>query len=591
MQRDLNELAARPFDILIVGAGAFGAAAAWDAALRGLKVALIDRRDFGSGASAECFKMVHGGIRYLQHADIRRLRFSCAQRSALLKIAPHLVNPLPIVVPTYGHGRQGKPFLAAGMFAYDLLTAGKNSGIRDPSRRIAGTELLSRNQLLDLFPELEQRALTGGAVFQDGQMYNAARLVLAFVKSAVSSGAVAANYVEALNFIWEGRRVCGVRARDCVGTAEFDIRATLVLNAAGPWAEYLLHDPEHFAPQPRGHFSRDACFLVNRKPRSKYALAVPGWAKDSDALVSRAARHLFAVPWRDCTLIGVWHRLFPERPDTARVEESELAAWIEEMNASYPALRLRRDDVIYANCGLVPFGDGGAEAGELTFGKESRFLDHRLQGIDGLVTLIGIRYTTARGDAAKALDLLLEQWPGTLRPAPTAEIPLAGGDIADFQALQASARRAVPQAVSARTLNSWLRNYGTEYRDLAELAGSPALAQRLGESDTLQADVTYSVREEMAVRLADVILRRTELGSGSHPGRAAIAAAARGMQQLLGWSDAQREEEIADTERELSHHRASEPDKPSAEEPRPQPPRAEERQLLSSVPVSVVESP
>jgi len=566
MQRDLNELAARPFDILIVGAGAFGAAAAWDATLRGLRVALIDQRDFGSGASAECFKMVHGGIRYLQHADIRRLRFSCAQRSAFLRIAPHLVNPLPIVIPTYGYGRQGKPFLAAGMFAYDLLTAGRNAGIEDRSRRIDGTELLSRNQLLELFPELEQRGLTGGAVFQDGQMYNPARLVLAFIKSAVSQGAVAANHTQALRFLWEGRRVCGVRARDCAGAGEFDIRAELVLNAAGPWAEYLLEDPQYFAQHPRGHFSRDACFLVNRKPRSKYALAVPGWGRDSDAVVSRAARHLFAVPWRDCTLIGVWHRLFAERPDTARVEESELAAWIEEMNASYPALRLRRDDVIYANCGLVPFGDGRSEAGELSFGKESRFLDHRSEGIEGLVTLIGIRYTTALGDAAKALDLLLRQWQGALRRAPTAEVPLAGGDIADFEALRASARRAVPQAVSTRTLSAWLRNYGTEYRNLVELAGSPALAQRLGDTDALMAEVTYAVREEMAVRLADVILRRTELGSGSHPGQAAIAAAARGMQQLLGWSDLQREEEIADTERELRHHRAPEPDKAAAQE-------------------------
>src|SRR6202789_3750782 len=155
MKRDLAALAAERFDLLIVGGGAFGAAAAWDATLRGLRVALIDQSDFGSGASAECFKMVHGGIRYLQHADIRRLRSSCAERSAMLRIAPHLVNPLPIVIPTYGHGRQGKAFLAAGMLAYDALTAGKNSAIADRTRRIAGTRLLSRNQTLDLFPELE----------------------------------------------------------------------------------------------------------------------------------------------------------------------------------------------------------------------------------------------------------------------------------------------------------------------------------------------------------------------------------------------------------------------------------------------------
>lgn len=558
MKRDLAALSASEFDILIVGAGAFGAAAAWDAALRGLKVAVIDQDDFGAGASAECFKMVHGGIRYLQHADVRRLRSSCAERSALLRIAPHLVNPLPIAIPTYGHGRQGKAFLTAGMWAYDLLTLGKNAGIQDPLRRISPTRQLSRSQTLDLFPELEQRSLTGAAVFEDGQMYNTARLVLAFVQSAVSRGAVAANHAEAVRFLWEGRRVCGVRARDRIDDQEFDVRAKLVLNAAGPWAEYLFADADRFGAHQRGHFSRDACFLVNRKPQSAYALAVPGWAKDSDAVVSRSARHLFAVPWRDCTLIGVWHRLFAERPDTARVEETEIAAWMAEMNGSYPALRLKREDVIYANCGLVPFGDSRASNGELSFGKESRYFDHRQQGIDGLVTVIGIRYTTARGDSAKALNLLLQQMPGGPGPAATQLTPLVGGDIDDFARLQSEARREVPESVRSSTLHAWLRNYGTHYRALAALARRPEEAACLAQTDTAMAEITHAVQDEMAVHLADVILRRTNLGSGSHPGHGAIAAAARRMQELLAWSDTRRLAEIAATQQALEHHHASE---------------------------------
>ena len=132
MKRDVRELSAASFDLLVVGGGAFGAAAAWDATLRGLHVALIEQSDFGGGSSAECFKMVHGGIRYLQHADIRRLRASCAERSALLRIAPHLVSPLPIVIPTYGHGRQGKAFLAAGMYVYDALDSRQERGNHRP---------------------------------------------------------------------------------------------------------------------------------------------------------------------------------------------------------------------------------------------------------------------------------------------------------------------------------------------------------------------------------------------------------------------------------------------------------------------------
>lgn len=566
MKRNMHDLTAGPFDVLVVGGGAFGAAAAWDATLRGLRVALIEKGDFGGGSSAECFKMVHGGIRYLQHADIRRLRASCAERSALLRIAPHLVSPLPIVIPTYGHGRQGKAFLAAGMYVYDAMTLGKNAGIADPMRRIARTRLLSRQETLDLFPDLEGRSLTGGAVFEDGQMFNTARLVLAFVTSAVHRGAVAANYAQATEFLWDRRRVCGVRVRDRIDGSEIEVRAKLVLNAAGPWADYLLEDTGYFGEYRRGHFSRDACFLVNRKPRSRYALAVPGSSRDRDAKVSRAARHLFAVPWRDCMLIGVWHRLFTARPETARVEEAELASWMAEMNAAYPAMRLAREDVIYANCGLVPFGDGRTAAGELSFGKESRYIDHRVHGVEGLVTLIGIRYTTARGDSARALDLLLQQMPQAPGRAPTERVPLAGGDIGDVAALQASARRDVGASVPTVILEAWSRNYGTEYRALAALAEeSPSQRERLGRTFTMVAEITYAVRREMAMRLQDVVLRRTELGSGAHPGEPAIWQAARCMQELMGWTDQQRMAEIADTESVLRDHHAAVPAKTARE--------------------------
>ncbi len=325
MQRDTHALANGEFDVAIIGGGAFGAAAAWDASLRGLKTALIERNDFSAGSSAECFKMVHGGIRYLQHADIPRLRSSCHERSAMLRIAPHLVAPLPIVIPTYGHGRKGKLFLGTGMRLYDFLTLDRNAGIADRTRHIPGTRFLSRSEVLALFPDIDDPELTGGAVFDDGQMYSPPRLVLAFVKSAVGKGAVACNYVEALDFLWEGDRVRGVRARDRLDGSEIEIRAKLVLNAAGPGAEYLLERNPRFGQWQRGAFSRDACFIVRRKPRSKYALAIQGRSRDRDSLVGREARHMFVVPWRDFTLIGVWHKLFPDHPDKTVVEEEELS--------------------------------------------------------------------------------------------------------------------------------------------------------------------------------------------------------------------------------------------------------------------------
>ncbi|HKS54265.1 MAG TPA: FAD-dependent oxidoreductase [Steroidobacteraceae bacterium] len=552
MQRNPAGLVGEEFDVLVIGGGAFGAAAARDAALRGLRTALIERSDFGGATSAECFKMVHGGIRYLQHADIPRLRASSHERSAMLRIAPHLVQPLPIAIPTYGHGRRGRAFLAAGATAYDLLTIDRNSGIRDRQRQIGRSRFLSRERLLGLFPHLRSPELSGAVVFEDGQMYNPARLVLAFVSSAVDAGASACNYLEATKFLWRGSSVCGVRARDRVSGEEFEVRARLTLNAAGPWADYLQNDPERFGAWRRLPYSRDAYFIVDRAPTSEYGVAVQGLSRDKDAMLGRATRHLFAVPWRDKTLIGVWHSLFPEFPDGAHVQPEELETWMAELNSVYPALQLSPSEVTFANCGLVPFGET-ATATELSFGKESRLIDHRTaHGVAGLVSLVGIRFTTARADAARALDMLLRQLPRAPASANTARLPLAGGDIADFAAFEAQALLAKPAGVNDETLRALLRNHGTQYTQV--LRGRDT--HTVPDTTTLFAEIRHAIDREMAVKLEDVVMRRTELAAGSHPGRRALEAAAMEMANHLRWSDNRMREELSATERTLARHLA-----------------------------------
>lgn len=570
MRRNPADLTAHEYDVLIVGAGAFGAAAARDAASRGLRTALIERSDFGGATSAECFKMVHGGIRYLQHADVKRLRSSCYERSTLLRIAPHLVQPLPIAVPTYGFGRRGRAFLGAGALAYDLLTIDRNLGIADPRRRIRRSRFLSRSQLLALFPHLAADDLSGAVVFEDGQMYNPARLVLAFVRSAVRAGASACNYVEALQFLWQGSAVRGARVRDRLSGEEFDVRARMTLNAAGPWADYLERSAQKFGARKRAPFSRDAYFIVDRPPASEYAVAVQGLSRDKDAVLGRATRHLFAVPWRDKTLVGVWHRLFPDTPDSAQVAPCEIDAWIAELNAVYPALGLSAEEVTFANCGLVPFGDTATQT-ELSFGKESRITDHYSAcGISGLVSVVGIRFTTARRDAARALELLLRQ--ARQSTLPPDEGPLYGGDIEDFAAFESHALRTKPAGSSDESMRGLLRNHGTRYgqvlrralSDPSSGANAHAVATIPGTA-TLLAEVQYAVDEEMAMKLEDIVMRRTDLAAGCAPGRAALEVAAHEMARRLRWSQRRLNEEIAATERTLARHLA----RPSRLQPTP----------------------
>lgn len=542
--------------MLVIGGGAFGAAAARDAALRGLRTALVERADFGSGASAECFKMVHGGIRYLQHADLPRLRASCQERTALLRTAPHLVHPLPIAIPTYGRGRRGRAFLGAGACLYDLLTLDCNRDLTDPERRIKRTRFLSRIEVIERFPHLAAPDLTGAVVFEDGQMYNPARLVLAYVKGAAAAGASVCNYIEAERLLWDGARVCGAQVRDLESDARFDVRARLTLNAAGPWADYLQQDVQRFGPFKRPPFSRDAYFIVNRAPSCEYGVAVQGLSRDKDALLGRATRHLFAVPWRDKTLLGVWHRLFPAHPDAARVEPEEIDRWIEELNTVYPQLALSASEVTFANCGLVPFGDTATES-ELSFGKESRIMDHRgTHGIAGLVTLVGIRFTTARADAARALNVLLQQFPAHTTAPPTHRLPLPGGDIEDFRALQIRAHCAEPD-LDERTLAALLRNHGAQYRRVLDAAGGARKAVVPGTT-TLWAELLYAVEQEMAIRLEDVVLRRTDLAAGSHPGRTVLQHCAALIGERLKWSAQRVNAEISAVQRALDRHLASE---------------------------------
>lgn len=548
--RNFAALDSRVFDVLVVGGGIFGACAAWDATLRGLSVALVERADFCSGVSANSYKFVHGGIRYLQHADLWRLRRSCAERSRLLRLAPHLVSPVPVVIPTFARPRQGKALLGAGMLVYDALTLDRNRGIRDKARRIPLARFIGKDEVLGLFPDLPKRDLTGAAIFWDGQMYNPSRLVLAFVRSAMEQGAVAVNYAEAEKLLLSDEAVDAVRIRDHLTGDHVEVKAKVVLNAAGPWAPWLLEELDRDKGVLRGSYSRDACFVVRRRFSHPYAIALQGKTRDPDAILSRAARHLFLTPWRNYTLCGVWHRVWSEHPDDVRITPEELERFIDEVNEAMPGLGLKMSDVTMWNAGLVPFGDNDSGASDLRYGKRSHLIDHaRAHGIRNLVTLIGVRYTMARADAARAVDLVCAKIDPKLGPSRTDRTPLLGAGFERFDALAASVARAVAGEAGKDAAAALAHNYGTEYRNVLRLGAEPEIGRGcLAGSTTFRAEVAHAVREEMACHLSDIVFRRTDLATGGHPGRALQEAAALAAREL-GWDEATRREELAIVER------------------------------------------
>jgi glycerol-3-phosphate dehydrogenase len=281
---------------------------------------------------------------------------------------------------------------------------------------------------------------------------------------------------------------------------------------------------------------------VPKKLSNKYAIAIQGQTYDPDALLSRPARHLFLVPWRNYTLVGVWHVVYDKGPDHITVENNEIQSFIEEMNWAYPSLNLKTSDVTMWNAGLVPFGENEPGQNNLSYGKKSHLIDHaKSDNLDCLVTLIGIRYTMARGDAEKASDIISAQLGQQGLRSLTEFSPVSGGNIDDFEKLVTHAINNNEEGLEPSTLRALIHNHGTGYKDI--LAHNDKLGT-IGKTSTLHAEVHHAIEQEMVHKLSDIIFRRTDLGTGGHPGDEVIRECADILALNKGWSPERMQTEI-----------------------------------------------
>ena len=542
MKRDIAALADREFDLVVVGAGVYGAAIAWDASLRGLSVALIDKADFGSGTSFNNLKTIHGGIRYLQHADFKRMRESVRERRNLMRIAPHLVHPLPFLVPTYrGSIMKSRTAMRVALLVNDLVSWDRNR-IDDRGKHLPAGKTLSRDDCLELAPGIESENLTGGVLWHDAQMHNSDRLTLSFVLSAAAEGAVVANFVEATDLLRDRTRVSGVRARDGVARAEgFEIRSKLVVNASGPWVDRLAGHADHasHAGMPRRlfHFSK-AMNLVTRPVVRDVAVGVVSRRphRDRDAVIDTGGRFLCLIPWRDVTLVGTAHARYTGTADDVEATEEDIRDLLDDVNDAYPQANLSREDVRLVHRGLLPMVSGTRNGAGVTLVKSYQLND----SVDGLLSIVGVKYTTARDVAEKAVDHALTLIGETHVASRSRNTPVIGGDIESFDDFLRNAEGDAP----ADVLRHLVYTYGSRYAEI--LRGD---CERVSDaSPVVASELRHAVREEMALDLASVVLRRTELGTAGHPGRATLEASADIVQSELGWSDERKASELESLE-------------------------------------------
>jgi glycerol-3-phosphate dehydrogenase len=532
MIRDLDRLTASPFDVLVVGGGICGLTIAYDAAQRGLAVALIERDDFGSGASFNHLRTIHGGLRYLQKLDVPRARESVRERRTLARIAPHSVEPLPFAVPLYRSIFRGKLVMHAGFLFDRLAAADRNRGVQAALRLPAG-RVIGRTSAVQRFPGLRRQGLTGAAVFYDYVTPESDRLTFSFALAAARNGAALANHVQALAPLTgpaDRRRIMGVRARDAVGGREIEIRASITVNAAGSAVDRLL-EPVGLSS---GIPMLKAFNLVTRRDAGDEALGGR----------STLGRNLFLVPWRERAIFGTWESDRPAGRDSVIDDSRDIAAFIGELNQAFPALDLTPADITLVHRGIVPAAVRGSR---VSLAGADQIIDHSRDGVHGIITVSSAKYTTARAVAERVTTKLLSRLERPPVPCRTAATALPGGSLRDVGLAIAEARRDHDEGLPSDTIPHLVAAYGSNYRDVLELAVKrPEWRTRIAaDSPVIGAQLVHAVRSEMATTLADAVIRRTPLGALGHPGEAALERAASIVASELKWSDERKRAEIA----------------------------------------------
>lgn len=489
MKRNVEALTDRTFDLLIVGGGITGAGVALDASLRGLRVALIDKGDFASGTSSVSSKLVHGGLRYLEHAGFHLVYEALHERGRLLHNACHLVRPLRFILPFYEGARLSPWKWRVGLTLYDFLAGADNIHRHRPLRR---------REIRREFPGLSRQGLQGGAEFFDAQMDDA-RLCIEVLRTAAESGATPANYVEAVAFTFREGRIAGVRAHDHVGNREFAIAARQVLNATGPWVDHVCRLAGD-GSGPRLQPTRGVHILApDRGMQTAFLLLHPG-----------DGRVLFVIPWLGKTLIGTTDTFADTGPDQLNVTDGEIAYLLEAHN-HYFEPQLSATDVLGSFIGLRPLIKA-AHGGPSSLSREF----HIFESNSGLLSVAGGKYTTFRQMAEDITDAIVKRLGGPRRRCRTRRYPLTGVPRVPWPEFAASAaaelqRRFVLPAGSAQHL---VNRYGRHALDLVQFLEQSAEARQpivAGEPE-LKAEIAYQRAHEMAIYPADHLLRRTRLG-------------------------------------------------------------------------------
>lgn len=553
MKRDIEKIKSAAFDLVIIGGGITGACLAHDAALRGLRVALVEKNDFGMSTSSASSKLLHGGIRYLQKLQFGKVRESARERTYFQIIAPHITTTIPFLIPTIqGSIMKGRAALLAGMNLYRTICSGLNGLVSDPSKKVEFGAFFSKSKVLEQVPMLKAiGGLNGAHTLFESHMHNSERMTLAFIKSAVRNGSQAANHVAVQRLISTDERITGVHCRDTLSGEEFQIEAKMVVNAAGPFLPGINSQIESLRLFKNTTGFSKGVHIVVRQLEEKYALALSS-GKKTEGLVTRGGRHIFMIPWRGRTLIGTTNVPFADKLDEIRVTDKDIDDFLQDINAIVPGLSLENGDVHYAFAGLYPLISDEIKTDTYQGTGEYQVVDHSEQGgPEGIVSVMGAKYTTARAIAEQAVDLIGRKMSMPDPRCRTASVPLFEGRIDNLEQFIAKKQQHYREILPAQTVHDLIVSHGSEVDKVIDYCRNQAgYLEKLSDvRETLVGEVAYAVEHEMACTLDDVVFARTGLGTIGHPGTEVLNRVVKVIGPLLAWDEPRCRDEIEAVER------------------------------------------
>ncbi len=539
MRSQLQDISREKFDILIIGGGISGACILWEATLRGYKAILIEKKDFGHATSMATSKLIHGGLRYLAQYDFRVVRESLQERKYFLEQLSPFVFPLPFLFPIYKWTPHSKYLIEAGLWVYEVLSLGKND-IPDRSKHIPPFRWVSKEEALRIEPSLDPRALEGAFIYYDAQNKHPERVNIEFILSSIKRGAKAFNYVECVGFLLEEapteKKVQGIQAKDVLTGKEFPIYAKVVINATGPWADYVLA-LLHKEPVRKLVRSVGIHILTNRLTRG---FAITFETRDS--------HHFFVLPWLKYTLLGTTDTPFEDHPDQLRIYKDMIEDFLKTVKEHYP-VSIRWEDIRHSYIGIRPLvADTKVKTSSYKLSRKHEIINHyKEEKIRGLFSVLGGKYTTSRSLAEEVIHTLEKEkyFPPTKSISKSTPLDATPKGMSLREFVEDAKARYSPQ-IPEKVLEHLIEYYGARYEDVLEyvFSDSSLLEPLWEETGTILAEIPYAIEKEMCLNISDFLLRRSGMGNVGVPPDKVLKKVAKKIAKYLSLKRKEVDEQI-----------------------------------------------